>query len=149
MLTSLRPSQVDIVLMHLQQYGTITKSDAMRYNIHNVADRIMALRRKGHKIKTLPGKTTTYRLDIEEDPLLTKHQFDEVMRAYTEKSRFSYLPHALRELYADYCNKCLPWPVVVKNAIEHSPQLVARFIAFNYFQAEKDKKYQQKSEVGV
>lgn len=136
MLTSLRATQVDMVLMHLQQYCTITQGDAEKYGIHCLSDRVLALRKKGHRIQTVAANPTYYRLATEE-PLLTKNQFDEVMRLYGKKTGGDYLPFALRELYSDYCNSAIPWPEVVKNAIGLNPQLVARFVAFNYFQAEK------------
>ena len=145
MFASLRPTQQDIVLMHMQQFGTICRDEAIRYDIHNLPDRIFYLRKKGHRIKTVSRKDASYKLDVlDKSPLLTKQQFDQVMRQYGEEIGQEYTLCALRGMYSAYSNPFRPeWPTSVRNAINLNPKMVARFIAYNELQAEKDSKYQQ------
>lgn len=128
----------DKALMHMQQHGSIDCNSALQYGIHSLTDAVCILRKRGHKIITIRGETTSYKLDLGEDlPPLTKQQFDQVIRIYGSQIGFIYPLYALREMYSDYLNNT--WPDAVKSALGYSADLVARFVNYNHVKAQKEK----------
>lgn len=66
--------------------------------------------------------------------LLTKPQFDQLMRLYAIARGTEYLPHALKSMYACYCHG--QWPIAVSNAIQTFKRVEAMFVAQNHLQQE-------------
>lgn len=66
--------------------------------------------------------------------LLTKPQFDQLMRLYAIARGTEYLPHALKSMYDWYCHG--QWPVAVINAIQIYKRVEAMFVAQNHLQQE-------------
>lgn len=54
----------DKALMHMQQHGSIDRDASLQYGIHSLADAVCKLRMHGHKIITVRGETTSYKLDL-------------------------------------------------------------------------------------
>ena len=66
--------------------------------------------------------------------LLTKPQFDQLMRLYGVARGTEFLPHALKSMYAWYCHG--QWPIAVSNAIQIFKRVEAMFVAQNHLDRE-------------
>lgn len=54
----------DKALMHMQQHSSIDRDAALSLGIHSLADAICILRKRKHKIITVRGEATSYKLDL-------------------------------------------------------------------------------------